>query len=185
MNKYLVSINDLPPQGKEFDLDDQEIWLEPLREFKMDCRITTPLRCKIFVMSTDDGCLVRGKLTGAVAVPCNRCAEDANVSLDASFDEYEEIPSSDGHHTTGDGAHEENHIVFDRGAPMLNLAEVAWEQFMLALPASPLCKQDCKGLCPQCGTNLNIGTCACERDEGDPRMAALRGLSISGKKESS
>ena len=47
-----------------------------------------------------------------------------------------------------------------------------------ALPVNPLCKTDCKGLCPQCGTNLNNGTCGCIPDEGDPRLAVLRGLTL-------
>lgn len=174
MQKYLVSINDLPPDGKEFVLDDQNIWLEPIKEYKMDCDITKPLNMKVFVMNADDGCLTRGVINGAVTVPCDRCAEDAQVSIDSRFDEYEEIP--DEKHAGGD-----NHVVYDRGAPMLNLAEVAWEQFMLALPSQPLCKADCKGLCPKCGVNLNANACSCEPEEGDSRMAALKNVKINRK----
>lgn len=172
MNKHLVSINDLPPGGKEFVLDDQNVWLDPIREFKMDCAITTPLKMTAFVMPADSGCLVRGHMEGSVTVPCNRCAENANISLDAKFDEYEEIPEES--HAKND----ESHIVFDRNAPMLNLGDVAWEQFMLAMPQTPLCKKDCKGLCPQCGANLNLGPCDCRGDDGDPRLAALRNLKL-------
>ena len=50
------------------------------------------------------------------------------------------------------------------------------EQFYLALPMKPLCGDDCKGLCPVCGTNLNRGTCDCKRDWEDPRLAALKTL---------
>lgn len=172
MKKYLVSINDLPPDGKEFTLDDQEIWLDPLSEFKMDCKIDKPLKARLFVMPADAGCLVRGDLAGGVVVPCNRCAEDAHILIDSHFDEYEEIPQQEGKGKQAEKS--EGHVVFDRGAPMLDLAEVAWEQFMLALPARPLCKTDCKGLCSQCGANLNLGSCSCETSEGDSRMAALK-----------
>ena len=51
------------------------------------------------------------------------------------------------------------------------------EQFVLAVPFAPLCREDCKGLCPQCGIDLNTGTCACEKPV-DPRLAALKGLKI-------
>ena len=64
------------------------------------------------------------------------------------------------------------------GAPEINLAGLLWEEFVLALPVRPLCKPDCKGLCPDCGKNLNEGSCSCVRDEGDPRLAALRGLKV-------
>lgn len=174
MNKYLVSINDLPPDGKNFELDDQEIWLEPLREFKMECRITQPLKIKFFVMPADAGCIVRGQLNGSVVVPCSRCAEDAKIDMDARFDEYEEIPEQG----RGKGRDVEGHIVFDRNAPMLNLAEVAWEQFMLAMPPQILCRENCKGLCPQCGANLNLGECGCKTEDGDPRLSALRNLAV-------
>jgi len=50
------------------------------------------------------------------------------------------------------------------------------EQFYLALPMKPLCVEDCHGLCVQCGTNLNRGSCSCERDWVDPRLAALAKL---------
>ena len=176
MRKYLVSINDLPPDGKDFTLDDQEIWLAPLKEFHMECRIEQPLEARLTVMPAEDGCLVRGRLTGSVSMPCNRCAEDAGVAIDTRFDEFEAIPPEEtagGANGTPDGA---SAVVFDRHAPMLDLAAVCWEQFMLSLPVAPLCKEDCKGLCPVCGTNLNEGQCSCVREHDDPRMAPLRDL---------
>lgn len=175
MNKYLVSLNELPPSGKEFKIDDQEVWKEPIKEFKMDCSITEPLKMDVFVMNAEDGCLVRGKLKGAVTVPCNRCMENANIIIDSEFDEYEEIPENQRHKTDSE------HIVFERGVPMLNLAEVGWEQFMLALPQSPLCREDCKGLCGKCGANLNAGDCGCDKSPQDERMAVLRNLKIEKK----
>ena len=53
-----------------------------------------------------------------------------------------------------------------------------WEEFSLALPVKPLCRPDCRGLCPECGKNLNEGACGCSRDSGDPRLAALRQLKV-------
>ena len=50
------------------------------------------------------------------------------------------------------------------------------EQFYLALPMKPLCREDCKGLCAQCGTNLNTGTCDCAPVWEDPRLAALKAI---------
>ena len=58
----------------------------------------------------------------------------------------------------------------------IDLGEMMREQFYLALPMKPLCNDDCKGLCPICGTNLNRGTCDCNRQWEDPRLAALKTL---------
>ncbi len=59
----------------------------------------------------------------------------------------------------------------------LDLEPLLREQFVLAIPYSPLCREDCKGLCPQCGIDRNTGTCACEKPI-DPRLAALKGLKL-------
>ena len=174
MSKYLISVNDLPPDGKDFLLEDQNIWLDPLREFKMDCKIVEPLKSSMKVIPAEDGFLIRGKISGGVVVPCNRCAEDAHVEIMADFDEFEEIP----HEQPKGQKNSEAHVVFDRNSPMLDLGEIAWEQFMLAMPPRPLCKNDCKGLCPQCGINLNLEECSCSDNDGDDRMAVLRGLKL-------
>jgi len=58
----------------------------------------------------------------------------------------------------------------------IDLIELLREQFYLALPMKPLCREDCRGLCPQCGVNRNTGTCECEPGWEDPRLAPLKGL---------
>jgi uncharacterized protein len=56
----------------------------------------------------------------------------------------------------------------------IDLGEVVREQLYLALPMKPLCREDCKGLCPVCGANRNRETCTCQQEWVDPRMAALK-----------
>ena len=58
----------------------------------------------------------------------------------------------------------------------IDLLQLMMEQFQLALPMKPLCRDACKGLCPQCGTNLNTGSCDCNQKWEDPRFAALRAM---------
>jgi uncharacterized protein len=58
----------------------------------------------------------------------------------------------------------------------IDLGHLMHEQFVLSLPMKPLCEEACKGLCPECGTNLNRGTCDCKPLWEDPRLAALREL---------
>ena len=187
MQNYRISLNDLPPEGKEFTMDDPAIWQEPMEEFQLDCRISKPLCARILVLPMDGGWLVRGTLEGEAVQPCSRCAEDAVAAISARFEEFESIPGmgEDGEEEGDDIAPmgeledvAEGRIVFERNSPMLDLAAICWEEFMLALPVTPLCRQNCKGLCAGCGVNLNEGMCACTEEEGDPRMAALRGLTL-------
>jgi uncharacterized protein len=58
----------------------------------------------------------------------------------------------------------------------IDVAEIVREQILLNLPEPIYCREDCRGLCPQCGANRNLIDCKCEEKEFDPRWAALKGL---------
>ena len=60
----------------------------------------------------------------------------------------------------------------------IDLTRLVYEQVLLALPTRPLCDEECRGLCPQCGMNRNGGQCSCTVKTGDPRLAVLRNLKI-------
>ncbi len=173
-----VLLHNIPPSGKTYVLEDQAIWLDPLAEFRMSCTILEPLRAEFSVLAQEDGVLIRGSVTGRAALPCNRCAEDAVVVIDQRIDTYEPFPPED-----GDGSDSEVDQELLRYAPTgqgieINLAALAWEEFLLALPMKPLCDPACKGLCPHCGINRNTATCSCGESAADPRMAPLRGLKV-------
>jgi uncharacterized protein len=68
---------------------------------------------------------------------------------------------------------------FYRGTE-IDVTRLVYEQVLLALPTRPLCDEECRGLCSQCGANRNLGDCACTVDSGDPRLSVLRGLKIDG-----
>lgn len=186
MQNYRISLNDLSPEGKEFTLDDAAIWQEPMEEFRLDFRVSKPLRARILVLPMDGGWLVRGTLEGEVVLPCSRCAEDSVAAIKARFEDFESMPGLGNDEVEGEeiaaaGEMEDStdgRIVFEHNSPMLDLAAICWEELMLAVPVIPLCRNDCKGLCAGCGVNLNEGMCACTEEEGDPRMAALRGLTL-------
>jgi uncharacterized protein len=65
----------------------------------------------------------------------------------------------------------------------LDLRPAVREQILLSLPSAPVCSDDCKGLCPSCGKDLNEGECGCDRTVMDPRWAALKGIQLESKKE--
>jgi uncharacterized protein len=60
----------------------------------------------------------------------------------------------------------------------VDLSRLVYEQVILALPTRPLCDEECRGLCPQCGVDRNRGRCSCTVEAGDPRLAVLRTLKI-------
>lgn len=65
-------------------------------------------------------------------------------------------------------------VFFDK--PVLPFEEIAREQVLIALPMKPLCREDCRGLCPNCGVDWNVATCACAEKAVDPRLEVLKNL---------
>ncbi len=63
----------------------------------------------------------------------------------------------------------------------IDLTPAMREQILLSIPPSPVCREDCKGLCPSCGKDLNDGACGCDRTVVDPRWEALKGLQLEKK----
>jgi uncharacterized protein len=63
---------------------------------------------------------------------------------------------------------------------VLDLTEAIRQYALLAVPMKPLCREDCAGLCPGCGRNLNQGGCDCPPQEADPRWAKLKNLVLTG-----
>ena len=174
-----VLLHNIPETGKRFVLEDQNIWLDPAREFKLACTIASPLRAEFAVFMQEEGVLIRGRITGRITMPCNRCAEDAFVAIDQKVDTYEQFPDlADG----GDDVLDVDAEVIRPGPNGLgveiNLAALAWEEFSLALPMKPLCDPACKGLCTECGANRNISPCTCTKENLDPRLAPLRNFKI-------
>jgi uncharacterized protein len=64
--------------------------------------------------------------------------------------------------------------VFDGQA--IDVDEIVKEQIVLAVPTRMLCREDCKGICPECGADRNAGDCGCTTSDADPRWAALKNL---------
>ena len=174
-----LPLNSIPGEGQTFVEDDPSLWQEPLAEFGMDCRVVVPLRGELFVLRVDGGCLVRGRLTGEVSLPCDRCSEAVRVLIDSRFENFEPLPPEDAA-PEQDFSDETDAEVIRAGVcgPEINFGALLWQEFVLALPSKPLCSPDCRGLCPKCGGNRNTQDCACPPEEGDPRLAALRKLKI-------
>ncbi|MFP5239280.1 MAG: YceD family protein [Acidobacteriota bacterium] len=175
MAEHWLDITDLPAEGREFSFEEKEFWADKWAEFQMGYVALTPMSATFTVQPQQRGALVRGRLTGEVSTPCDRCLKDVSVGIDQPFDVFEQLESSD------EESVEPGLLREHKGRLELDAGAMLWEEFVLALPTKPLCSEDCKGLCPTCGKDLNEGPCGCAKSEGDERMAALRGLTIAKK----
>ena len=116
------------------------------------------LHWDVEVTNTGEAFLVMGTLRGDAVVPCARCLEDAEYPIDVPVDGYFVIEPSD------DDDDEQDDIEFGVVSPdhTIDIMDALQSALVLELPMTPLCRDDCKGLCPHCGANLNDGDCGCE-----------------------
>ena len=121
---------------------------------------------------------VVGRVQAELELPCSRCLEPYRLPVDVPLD-LRYAPASE----SEDGeANEDRDISADDTDSsyyhddMLDLNELLREQFYLALPMKPLCREGCLGLCPQCGADRNTTSCNCQPDWQDPRFAELKRL---------
>jgi uncharacterized protein len=128
-----------------------------------------------------DGQKVRltGRLRATLECDCGRCLEPFEVPVDTTFDLLF-LPAS-----LNTGTDEQEVAEDDLGVSFytndaIDLRQVIREQFYLALPMKPLCREDCQGLCPVCGINRNREVCSCDTAWVDPRFEALRKLKERG-----
>jgi DUF177 domain-containing protein len=140
-----------------------------------DFTVAAPVSLAFDIYKDQDQFRVVGDVKTILELPCSRCLEAFTLPVAQSFDlRYQ--PKS---RNTGEGEREieEDDLTTAYYADeAIDLGDLMREQFYLALPMKPLCREECKGLCPQCGANLNTTTCTCTRDWDDPRLAALRAL---------
>ncbi len=149
---------------------------EDIQDLDGEIRLTHPIEGAIRLIHTTEGVLVSGQIHTEVKLTCSRCLESFSTAVDFTLEEEfrpiidistgAKLPSGDGE--------DEATLIDDQH--IIDLREVMRQDILLALPTRPLCKQDCAGLCSQCGKNLNEGPCTCEEPLADPRWEALRAL---------
>lgn len=117
--------------------------------------------------------LFRGHFSAEVAGTCARCLESYPFSMREPF-LFVLKPATD---AKADPELSPEDLVesFYQG-PEVDLSPHLREAALLALPTRPLCREDCEGLCPRCGANLNAGRCGCPEEQTDPRRSALRAM---------
>jgi uncharacterized protein len=113
-----------------------------------------------------------GKFATRIEVPCARCLEPVSHDVAREFDLLYRPLGADRKADEVSITEAETEIGYYQGDSIL-LEDVLREQILLAVPLRTLCNENCKGLCPHCGKNLNAEACGCEVRFEDPRWAAL------------
>jgi uncharacterized protein len=118
---------------------------------------------------------LRGRLSAEVELDCARCLEPVAQEIVREFELLYRPQGADAGRDELSVTDAEAEIGYYQGDGLL-LEDVLREQVLLALPVKITCRDDCKGLCPQCGKNLNQEQCSCAAPAEDPRWAALKDI---------
>jgi uncharacterized protein len=118
---------------------------------------------------------LRGELKTKISAPCGRCLKPVELPIDVKFAERF-VPAVSWRDEEQHELQEEdlNISVFDGGG--IELDDLVKEEILLAIPGHVLCRENCKGLCPTCGIDRNLGSCECESKEVDSRWEKLKDL---------
>lgn len=188
-----IDLDRVPPEGQAVDraisLEDPYVKGE---EFRPQGPVA--LSGRLSPIESDEGGKVggegvfrlQGRMSCRIELSCVRCLEPFSMDLAEDLDllylpqasnvgsageEGEEEALDD---LSGRGLEPEELAASFYREKRIDLSQMIVEQIVLALPMKPLCKPECRGLCPQCGANRNLVSCDCAPEDTDPRWAPLR-----------
>ncbi len=113
---------------------------------------------------------MEGEAHLTLCIPCDRCLEPVQYPFDLKMEEELDMNKSDEERAAD---LDEQHYV---EGYTLDVDQLLSNELLLNMPMKVLCKEDCKGICNRCGTNLNYGSCSCDQSSPDPRMSVIQDL---------
>ncbi len=160
-----VLISEIPEKGLDLEL----------RETIENDVILSPVVARLRLEKVGNEVVVKGNLRADIKLQCSRCLKEfcseLSVPVDVVYHSVEELKGEDKHEVRV----EELNTDFYSGEEM-DLLALMEEQLVLNLPMKPLCAELCKGICPKCGTDLNVNECSCNIKEIDSRFDVLKKL---------
>jgi uncharacterized protein len=144
------------------------------RRYQIDGSLGTDdinsVKGEITLIRTNRGIMAKAEMTAGVTGICSRCLKQIDYEVNYDFEE-ECLPSV----STSEGLSlldQTDNITIDENH-MLDLSETIRQYTLLTIPAKPLCRPDCAGICPSCGHDLNQGPCQCPSHAYDQRWSKL------------
>lgn len=141
-----------------------------------------PLNLNVRLMRVGKNVVAQGTVTGRLTAICCRCLASCDFDVRKSF-RHVFVEGVDPARDTAEEVISESDdlsATFFAGDEV-DLLALAADELALALPVNPLCRSDCRGLCPVCGNDRNVAPCGCATDDGDPRWDGLKSLKLDPK----
>ncbi|HEY8549751.1 MAG TPA: DUF177 domain-containing protein [Vicinamibacterales bacterium] len=142
-----------------------------------DLQVSGPVRFSGRLAKKEERYQLTGHVSARLELACARCLEPFFWPVETDVDlTYVPLGAPDAEPDEEIELQDEDLNTAYYSEQVLDLGEMLREQFYLSLPMQPRCREDCRGLCPQCGVNRNLESCTCETRWQDPRLEALRAL---------
>ncbi len=164
----LVNINEIPKEGLDLNYIEDPAGLDLSKGLRVEEGIFVQAR----VTKLYDTISISGNIRGTLIMECSRCLKEFPYPISQSF-YIDYTPAEKIRHEEHELKKEELDINFYSGES-IEITDLVLEQILLAISIKPLCKQECLGLCPKCGKDLNAGKCSCEFTKETPLSAALK-----------
>ena len=165
MQIHLSDIAD--SEGKKIQIT-SELELEKISFQLGEFPILQKSPVELTIINTGDRVLeLEGQGNVTVGIPCDRCLEEVSVEIPYSIKRKLDMKQSDCDRVKN---LDENDYLTGMD---LDVDRLVYLEVLMSWPLKVLCKDDCKGICSQCGKNLNKGPCGCTEEPKDPRMAAI------------
>jgi uncharacterized protein len=170
-----IHVTKIPEEGLKLDCLKEGNWFREVVPDADEIGFSLQaVHASFLVRRTEGAVIVEGRVETVVQVACSRCLDDAQIPVRTSF-RYTFLPADEMVLQDQELNAEDIEFGFFEGE-MIDLDPVIYEQIVLQIPMKTLCREDCRGLCTRCGTNLNVSGCECDTAQGDERFAVLRNL---------
>ncbi len=176
-DSLIINLTMLPEEGLRLDFSEGDEWFrkcftkEELPDFSLE---EANVNC--LISRSGDTIYIRGTLSANIIQECDRCLELTTISIGEDFT-YTLVPEKEETSEEMELFAEDLEKGYYHG-DFIDLAPIVCEQIILQTPMKILCVENCRGLCPHCGTNLNKGKCDCRLFIPDSRLAALKDFKI-------
>ncbi|SPF46232.1 conserved hypothetical protein [Syntrophobacter sp. SbD1] len=170
-----VRIDEIPESGRtlRFHWDEERLAQFVPQGDPLNLKLLRPVNVVLNLNRHPDHLRITGNITGSLEVCCHRCLRPFELPLDEQVDIYlmadQRTPGDDEEELKPD---ELLYEFFD--GEVIEVDRLVAEQIFLGLPVKVLCSENCKGICPKCGANLNEEVCRCKAADGDFRFAKLK-----------
>jgi uncharacterized protein len=172
-----LRIDDITAEGRQvFFVEPEQEINRTLERRPREYLVRGPIQVSLSYYRAGTEIFVDGALDASTTAACSRCAEEFNQAGHRRF-RYVLTPKVMNDDNEFALRAEDLELSFYQGEE-IDLSPLVREQVLLALAERPLCREECRGLCPQCGVNLNEKECGCSTKAPDPRFALLRNLKV-------